>query len=99
MGGNDGLRGYEDDQFRGNSMLKATLEYRFPIIKKVQGVLFTDNAMPGINVLKTILTLALLKTALVSACALTHRWARLSLTMAGAMTAAGSTSASAVSSD
>lgn len=43
MGGNDGLRGYEDDQFRGNSMLKATLEYRFPIIKKVQGVLFTDN--------------------------------------------------------
>lgn len=43
MGGTDTLRGYEDDQFRGNSMLKATLEYRFPIIKKVQGVLFTDN--------------------------------------------------------
>ena len=43
MGGSDTLRGYEDDQFRGNSMLKATLEYRFPIIKKVQGVLFTDN--------------------------------------------------------
>lgn len=43
MGGSDTLRGYEDDQSRGNSMLKATLEYRFPIIKKVQGVLFTDN--------------------------------------------------------
>ena len=43
MGGSDTLRGYEDDQFRGNSMLKATLEYRFPIVKKVQGVLFTDN--------------------------------------------------------
>ena len=43
MGGSDTLRGYEDDQFRGNSMVKATLEYRFPIVKKVQGVLFTDN--------------------------------------------------------
>lgn len=43
MGGSDTLRGYEDDQFRGNSMLKATLEYRFPIVKKVQGVLFSDN--------------------------------------------------------
>ncbi len=43
MGGSETLRGYEDDQFRGNSMLKATLEYRFPIVKKVQGVLFTDN--------------------------------------------------------
>ena len=43
MGGSDTLRGYEDDQFRGNSMLKATLEYRFPIVKKVQGVVFTDN--------------------------------------------------------
>lgn len=43
MGGSDTLRGFEDDQFRGNSMLKATLEYRFPIVKRVQGVLFTDN--------------------------------------------------------
>ena len=43
MGGSDTLRGYEDDQFRGNSMVKATLEYRFPIVKKVQGVFFTDN--------------------------------------------------------
>ena len=43
MGGSDTLRGYEDDQFRGNSMLKATVEYRFPIVKKVQGVVFTDT--------------------------------------------------------
>ncbi|MBQ0067794.1 MAG: BamA/TamA family outer membrane protein, partial [Phascolarctobacterium sp.] len=43
MGGSETLRGYEDDQFRGNSMLKGTLEYRFPIIKKIQGVLFNDN--------------------------------------------------------
>ncbi len=43
MGGSDTLRGYEDDQFRGNSMVKATLEYRFPIVKRVQGVLFNDN--------------------------------------------------------
>lgn len=43
MGGSDTLRGYEDNQFRGNSMLKGTLEYRFPIVKKIQGVVFTDN--------------------------------------------------------
>lgn len=43
MGGAETLRGYEDDQYRGNSMLRATLEYRFPVIKKVQGVIFTDS--------------------------------------------------------
>lgn len=43
MGGSETLRGYEDDQFRGNTMLKGTLEYRFPIVKKVQGVVFNDN--------------------------------------------------------
>ncbi len=43
MGGSDTLRGFEDDQFRGNSLLKATLEYRFPLAKRVQGVFFTDN--------------------------------------------------------
>lgn len=43
MGGSETLRGYEDDQYRGNSMVKGTLEYRFPIIKKIQGVLFNDN--------------------------------------------------------
>lgn len=42
VGGSDSLRGYKDDQFKGNSMLKSTLEYRVPLMKKVQGVLFTD---------------------------------------------------------
>lgn len=42
LGGSDTLRGYEDDQFKGKKMYAATLEYRFPITKKVQGVLFTD---------------------------------------------------------
>ena len=42
LGGADSLRGYEDDQLRGKYMYNATLEFRFPIVKKVSGVLFTD---------------------------------------------------------
>ena len=42
LGGADSLRSYEDDQFRGKYMYNATLEFRFPIVKKVSGVLFTD---------------------------------------------------------
>lgn len=42
IGGQDSLRGYRDDQFRGDRMFLATLEYRFPIVSKVQGALFTD---------------------------------------------------------
>ena len=42
LGGADTLRGYEDDQFRGKNMYNATLEFRFPIVKKVSGALFTD---------------------------------------------------------
>lgn len=42
LGGSNTLRGYEDDQFKGKKMYAATLEYRFPIAKKVQGVVFTD---------------------------------------------------------
>lgn len=42
LGGANTLRGYEDEQFKGNKMYAATLEYRFPIAKKVQGVVFTD---------------------------------------------------------
>lgn len=50
LGGSDTLRGYEDDQFKGKKMYAATLEYRFPIAKKVQGVLFTDAGSTwGIN--------------------------------------------------
>ena len=42
LGGQDNLRGYRDDQFRGDRMALVTLEYRFPLAKKVQGALFTD---------------------------------------------------------
>ena len=42
VGGQDSLRGYRDDQFRGRHMALATLEYRFPIVSKVQGAVFTD---------------------------------------------------------
>jgi outer membrane protein insertion porin family len=49
VGGSDTLRGYEDDEFKGDKMLTATAEYRFPVAKKVQGVVFTDigNAWDG----------------------------------------------------
>ena len=49
LGGADNLRGYEDDEFRGNKMYAATLEYRYPIAKKIQGVVFVDagNAWGG----------------------------------------------------
>ena len=42
LGGQDTLRGYRDDMFRDNSMFLRTIEYRFPVISKVQGALFTD---------------------------------------------------------
>ena len=42
VGGSDTLRGYQDDEFKGNKMFAATAEYRFPVVKKVQGVVFTD---------------------------------------------------------
>ena len=42
LGGQGSLRGYRDDQFRGNRMLLTTIEYRFPLVSKVQGALFTD---------------------------------------------------------
>jgi len=42
LGGQGSLRGYRDDQFRGNRMILGTLEYRFPLAKKVQGAIFTD---------------------------------------------------------
>ncbi len=42
LGGSDSLRGYEDYQFKGEKMYAATLEYRIPIAKKIEGVLFTD---------------------------------------------------------
>ena len=42
IGGQNTLRGYRDDQFRGSRMMMATIEYRFPLAKKIQGILFTD---------------------------------------------------------
>ena len=51
LGGADTLRGYQDDQFKGKRMMAATVEYRFPLAKKVYGVIFSDNgrAWSGIN--------------------------------------------------
>lgn len=42
LGGADGLRGYEAGQVEGDAMLLANLEYRFPIVKPVSGVVFVD---------------------------------------------------------
>ena len=42
LGGQGSLRGYRDDQFRGNRVLGGTVEYRFPLHKKVTGAIFTD---------------------------------------------------------
>ena len=42
LGGQDSIRGYREDQFRGNRMALASIEYRFPIVSKVTGAIFTD---------------------------------------------------------
>ena len=42
IGGQGSLRGYRDDQFRGNRMMLGSIEYRFPLAKKIQGAIFTD---------------------------------------------------------
>lgn len=42
IGGQNTIRGYRDEQFRGNHMWLGTLEYRFPVFSKVQGAIFTD---------------------------------------------------------
>lgn len=49
VGGIDTLRGYEDDLFKGKKMLAASVEYRFPIANKIQGLVFADagNAWNG----------------------------------------------------
>ena len=43
IGGQDTLRGYRDDQFRGDRMGLLSLEYRFPLVEKVQGAIFADG--------------------------------------------------------
>ena len=42
VGGQSSIRGYREDQFRGTKMVLGTIEYRFPLISKVQGAIFTD---------------------------------------------------------
>ena len=42
IGGQGTLRGYRDDQFRGNSMYIGSLEFRFPVASKIKGAIFTD---------------------------------------------------------
>ena len=43
IGGSETLRGYKDDIYKGNSMLRGSLEFRTPIMKKIEGVVFTDT--------------------------------------------------------
>lgn len=43
IGGQDTLRGYRDDQFRGDRMSLLSVEYRFPITDKLQGAVFADG--------------------------------------------------------
>ncbi len=43
IGGQSTLRGYREDQFRGTRMALASVEYRFPIVSKVQGAIFADG--------------------------------------------------------
>lgn len=51
IGGQSTLRGYKDNQFKGNNMISGSVEYRFPVINKVQGALFYDagDAWSGKN--------------------------------------------------
>ena len=51
LGGSDSLRGYLDDQFKGNKMWATSLEYRFPVAQKVYGIVFSDagRAWSGIG--------------------------------------------------
>ncbi|MDR1702729.1 MAG: BamA/TamA family outer membrane protein, partial [Sporomusaceae bacterium] len=42
IGGIDTVRGYRDDEFKGDKMLAATIEYRFPLIDRLEGVVFSD---------------------------------------------------------
>lgn len=42
LGGQNTIRGYRDDCFRGNSMVLGNIEFRFPLAKKFKGAIFTD---------------------------------------------------------
>ncbi|WP_346353596.1 BamA/OMP85 family outer membrane protein [Azotosporobacter soli] len=47
--GGESLRAYKDDEFKGNKMFAATIEYRMPLMKKIHGVVFAEagNAWTG----------------------------------------------------
>ena len=103
VGGSDVLRGYRDDQFKGNSMVKGSLEFRYPIIKKVQGVFFTDTGYAWSKEYdESNFDLGKMKNS-VGISGSTPRWVPSSWTMAtgwkAATVVAASISASAVSSD
>ncbi|GIV04578.1 MAG: hypothetical protein KatS3mg016_0153 [Fimbriimonadales bacterium] len=42
IGGYDLLRGYAQDEFRGDRMVVGSVEYQFPVMEAVQAVLFVD---------------------------------------------------------
>lgn len=43
IGGQDSVRGYRDDQFRGNGNALFKVEYRFPVSKILKGAFFADS--------------------------------------------------------
>ena len=45
LGGFELLRGYDQDEFRGDQMLLGSAEFRFPVMEAVQGALFVDVGM------------------------------------------------------
>ncbi len=42
LGGFELLRGYDQDEFRGDQMLLGSAEYRFPVMESIQGAIFVD---------------------------------------------------------
>jgi outer membrane protein insertion porin family len=42
LGGFELLRGYDQDEFRGDRMLLGSAEFRFPVMEAVQGAFFVD---------------------------------------------------------
>ncbi len=42
IGGFELLRGYDQDEFRGDQMLLGSAEYRFPVMESIQGAIFMD---------------------------------------------------------
>jgi outer membrane protein insertion porin family len=42
LGGFERLRGYDQDEFRGDHVLLGSAEYRFPVMESIQGALFVD---------------------------------------------------------